>query len=109
MKGDGVSIVTASVVLHDREKAVEVGQSVLRSQLAAGYNLFPVESAFWWKGEILQGDEFMVLFKTTARLVDALVGRVVEMTGAEVPDVFVSESSHVDERYRAWVEAGAKG
>jgi periplasmic divalent cation tolerance protein len=104
-----VSIVAVQVVVHAKEKAVEVGRAVLEERLAAGYNLFPVESAFWWKGEILEEQEVVLVFKTRTEHVESIVAHVVRLTGAEVPDVFVSQAVSSDERYRAWVEAEAAG
>ncbi len=40
--------------LHKKEAATEIGKGLLKERLIACYNLFPVESAYWWKGKILE-------------------------------------------------------
>jgi periplasmic divalent cation tolerance protein len=104
-----MTIVTAWVIIHEKETAVRVGREILESRLAAGYNLFPVESAFWWKGRILEENETLMVFKTRSEHAGLIAEHVARSTGAEVPDVFVLDSPPLDERYSSWVASETTG
>jgi periplasmic divalent cation tolerance protein len=59
-----VQVYTAT---ESREAAVALGKSATEARLAAGVQVVgPVASLFWHLGEFGQGEEWQVIFKTTA-------------------------------------------
>lgn len=96
------------LVLHERETAVELGRRLLEERLIAGYNLMPVESAFWWKGSILEGRETLMLLKTLTEHTEAINARVTELTGAEVPDGFAVCPTGMSAPFEQWVNQEAR-
>jgi periplasmic divalent cation tolerance protein len=92
------------LVLHERETAVRLGRKLLEERLVAGYNLMPVESAFWWKGEILEGQETLILLKTTTENTRAIDRHVTELTGAEVLDGFAVGPVGMSVPFEEWVK-----
>jgi periplasmic divalent cation tolerance protein len=59
--------------LHKRHDAVRIGKGLLAKRLIACYNLWPVESAYWWKGEIIEENEVIMIMKSTIRWFDDIV------------------------------------
>jgi periplasmic divalent cation tolerance protein len=92
------------LVLHEREAAVRVGRKLLEERLVAGYNLMPVESAFWWKGKILEGQETLMLLKTTTENTRAIDRQVAEFTEAEVLDGFAVGPVGMSAPFEEWVK-----
>lgn len=52
------------VTVHNNEKAQAISVDLLKKQLAACINWFPVQSAYRWEGEIKQDNEIVLIIKT---------------------------------------------
>lgn len=48
----------------NKKEAKKVVEALLRDQLIACVNYFPIESSYWWKGEIATAKEIVTLVKT---------------------------------------------
>jgi periplasmic divalent cation tolerance protein len=48
----------------DMKVAKKVVEALLRDKLIACANYFPIESAYWWKGEITNSKEIVTIVKT---------------------------------------------
>lgn len=48
----------------NRKEAKKVAEALLRDRLIACVNYFPIESSYWWKGEIATSKEIVTLVKT---------------------------------------------
>ncbi|RKX51681.1 MAG: divalent-cation tolerance protein CutA, partial [Thermotoga sp.] len=46
----------------NKEKAVEVGKKLLEDKLIGCFNVFPIISGYWWKGEMVEDEEVGVIF-----------------------------------------------
>lgn len=95
------------LVLHDKETAIELGRKLLDERLIAGYNLMPIESAFWWNGQILEEQETLMLLKTLGEHAEAINARVTSLTGAAVPDGFAVRPSAMSSEFAQWVRQEA--
>lgn len=52
-------------IAHKNKKdAKKVAEALLRDRLIACVNYFPIESSYWWKGEIATSKEIVTLVKT---------------------------------------------
>ena len=91
-------------VTHEsKQKAKIIIDTIVEQRLAACANIFPIESAYWWQGEIQNDHEVVTIFKTTDKLWKPLRDRIEEIHPYEVPcimkvDVVVNES------YQKWIE-----
>ena len=84
--------------------AERLGTVLVEEGLAACANLVPgVTSLFRWKGELSRESEVVVLLKTTARGLDALQRRLVELHPYEVPEVIALDVVSGHEPYLDWV------
>ena len=98
-------MIAVITTLHKKEDAIRIGKGLLEKRLIACYNLWPIESAYWWKGKILEEPENMMLLKTQPEHFDAIVNYIKEESGYEVPDVFSLEVSNIAAVFMQWVEA----
>jgi len=95
-----IAVVTT---LHKKEDAIRIGKGLLNARLIACYNLWSIESAYWWKGEILEEPETMLLLKTTEDKFEKVSDYIKEQSGYEVPDIFSLNPSAVDPAFNAWI------
>jgi len=97
-------MITVITTLHKKEDAVRIGKGLLEKRLIACYNLWPIESAYWWKGEIEEEPETMMLLKTQAKLFDEVASYIKKESGYEVPDVFSLQPDQTVPSFDQWVE-----
>lgn len=90
--------------LHDKADAVRIGKDLLQRRLIACYNLWPIESAYWWKGELLEETETMMFMKTQEKHFEAVRKFIKDESGYEVPEVIALSAKDVDKSYAAWVK-----
>jgi periplasmic divalent cation tolerance protein len=89
--------------LHKKQDAVRIGRGLLEKRLIACYNLWPLESAYWWKGKIIEENEVMMIMKSTIRWFDDIVEYVKTESGYEVPDLTALDSERIDPSYQKWI------
>jgi periplasmic divalent cation tolerance protein len=98
-------MITVIITLHKKEEAVRIGKGLLKMRLIACYNLWSIESAYWWKGEILEEPETMMLLKTTQEHFEELAAYITQASGYEVPDIFTLQPGQVVPAFEQWVHA----
>ncbi len=89
--------------LHKKAEALRIGKGLLQSRLVACYNLLPIESAYWWKGEIIDEHETMMFLKTQAKDYDMVSEYIKKESGYEVPDIFSLQTDNVHPAFKNWV------
>jgi periplasmic divalent cation tolerance protein len=94
--------------LHKKENAVSIGKGLLKERLIACYNLFPIESAYWWKGEILEENETLMILKTNNENFDKIETFIKNNSGYEVPEVIALTPETVNNSYLKWVNSETK-
>ncbi|HSX19406.1 MAG TPA: divalent-cation tolerance protein CutA, partial [Candidatus Saccharimonadales bacterium] len=72
------------VTIHKKEDAVKIGKGLLQKKLIACYNLFPIESAYWWKGKIEENKEILMILKTKQVNFEQIETYIKEHSGYEV-------------------------
>ena len=97
-------MIVIMATLHKKEMAKSMGRGLLEKRLIACYNLSPIESAYWWKGELLEEDETLLIMKTTKEKFAAIETYFMKNSGYEVPELIALEPATVNESYRLWVE-----
>lgn len=96
-------------IIHSRADAERIAGGLLQRRLVAGYNLLGVDSAFWWKGEVLKGSETLVLAKGVAGSFDRVAEYIKAESGYEIPELLSVRPEQVLDAYRRWVSAEATG
>lgn len=99
------------IVYITAKNAVEakaVSSHLLEKKLAACTNIFPVESMFWWKGEVQETSEFVILAKTNDDNFGKIETEVKEMIGYDVPAIYSWKADKVSDKYNKWINKETK-
>jgi|SRR3990167_167939 len=83
--------------------AIKIGKGLLKARLIACYNLFPVESSYWWKGEILNEKEILMILKTKESNFKKIEAYIKKLSGYEIPEVIAIRPTIVNTGYLDWI------
>jgi periplasmic divalent cation tolerance protein len=92
------------VTASSRDEATQIGRALLERRLVACVNIIEGMSAMYrWKGTIEEGQEVVLIAKTTQPLSRAVVDAVCELHSYEVPCVVVLPVLDGNPGFLAWV------
>lgn len=87
-------------------EAAAIGRRLVEERLAACANVIErMTSFYWWEGEVQQGDEAVLVLKTTAALVDRVVARVKALHSYDCPCVVAIPITAGNPAFLDWIEA----
>ncbi len=79
-------------------------RALVAERLVAGGNILPgVRSIYWWKGEIREEAEEVLLMETAADRMPALLARIPALHPYEVPKIISFAPTEGLPAYLAWV------
>jgi periplasmic divalent cation tolerance protein len=94
----------------DAATAESLAARLVEARLAACASVLPgVVSLFWWEGEVQRAAEALVVMKTAADRVDALIARAQEIHPYDVPEVIALPIEAGLPAYLDWVRAETRG
>lgn len=103
-------IVTVYATFAGDEEARRIGRLVVEERLAACVNILgPCFSIYRWQGKVEEAGEVAALFKTGADRAEALIARIAELHGYNVPAAMVWPIAAAFEPWRDWVLAETRG
>ena len=86
------------------DRAHDLAHALVESGLAACVNVVPgLRSVYRWKGGVEDDPESLLVLKTAADRVEALMEKVLEVHPYEVPEVLSIAPEAGTEAYLAWV------
>ncbi|GAB4306720.1 MULTISPECIES: divalent-cation tolerance protein CutA [Pseudothermotoga] len=88
----------------DREKALEICKNLLLEKLIACFNVFQIDSGYWWDGKVSQDKEFAAILKTSNFKEQEVFKKLKELHPYSVPAIFSVEIKTVDANYKQWLE-----
>ena len=88
--------------------AKKIGEMLLKSRLIVCYNLFPVKSAYWWKGKIEKGGEVLMILKTKEANFEKVEAFIRKHSGYEIPEIIAMKPTKVSKTYLNWLNAETK-
>lgn len=81
----------------------------MREKLAACANIIhTIDSIYWWKGNIENDKESLLIIKTKKSLADKLIKRVKELHSSEIPCVDIIPVTDGNPDYFKWIEEVTK-
>ncbi len=93
------------VTLPSMEEAQSLGRTLVEERLVACANLLPpIRSIYRWEGEVQEGNEVLVLLKSTTARFEALRARVVELHPYACPEVIALPVQQGHEPYLRWID-----
>ncbi len=85
-------------------EATSIAQCLVQEKLAACVNIVgPVSSIYRWRGAIEKASEYLLLIKTSSRLVVRVERRVRELHSYEVPEIVAVKLAGGSQPYLAWI------
>lgn len=87
----------------DEATARRIGQQLVQERLAACANYFPIQSMYWWEGQVAAEGEWVSLLKTATKRGEALEKRAEELHPYEVPCI-LQVTVKANEAYEKWIE-----
>jgi len=88
----------------DEAAAAACCEKLLEQRLIACANIFPIQSAYWWGGEITRDGEYVAIMKTTTSCWEALEQKILEIHPYEIPCIIRVEA-HATPAYEDWIKA----
>lgn len=98
-KHDTVVILSAAPT----DRAAGIAEALVRERLVACVNTLPVRSCYWWKGEICNDEEHLLVMKTPMKKADEVISAIKRMHSYEVPEVIVLPIVAGYKPYLDWV------
>lgn len=92
------------ITAANEDEAARIGRTLVEERLCACANILgPVRSFYRWKGELCDEREAVLVAKTTAERVQAVVARVRELHSYEVPCVVAVPIADGNPAFLEWV------
>ena len=100
--------VEISVTCASREEASRIGDLLLTNRLVACTQSWPIESRYWWNGEIVTDNEHVLLVKTMSEKFDDVAGIVMSCHSYELPAIVMHHIEQCNEGYVEWIKNSIK-
>jgi len=82
-----------------------LANALVEERLAACVNrLGPVQSTYWWQGQVERGEEQLLVIKTREDLFDRLKAKVQELHSYTVPEVIALPILKGSASYLHWMD-----
>lgn len=86
--------------------AAALADELVRRRLAACAHVAgPIRSTYWWDGAVQTDEEYVVVLKTRAAIVERLEAAIAELHDYDVPAVLVVEIAGGARPYLDWIQA----
>jgi periplasmic divalent cation tolerance protein len=100
MAGAIVVLITAGGL----EEARRLADALLDEHLAACVNILPrAESAYWWRGKKERTQEILLIAKSRAGRLDAIIARVKALHSYELPEIIALPVAGGNPAYLDWL------
>ena len=91
-------------------EAQAIGTACVEERLAACANCFSnMQSIYWWEGKLEQSTEAVLILKTRASLVPALIEKVRGMHSYSCPCIVSLAIQDGNPGYLKWIEENTRG
>ena len=102
--------VLALTTLPDQDAARQLARQLLESHLVACVNILPAaRSMYWWKGQLEESDECVLLLKTTSERWPALKQALPALHSYDVPELLAFDVADGLEPYLQWLVTEVQG
>ncbi len=96
---------TVLCTVPNPESAQEIAHTLVNEKLAACCNIVPgLTSVYFWKGQVCQDAELLLIIKTTAAAFESLRKRIRAIHPYEVPEIIALPIIKGHQDYLNWVE-----
>lgn len=97
-------ILVVFVTVGNEEEAIMIGRTLVEEKLVACVNMVPqIRSIYWWKGEVCDHQELLLMMKTPISMFDSLQSRIRELHSYELPEIVALSVAKGLPDYLEWV------
>lgn len=97
--------VVVLVTTSSTEEAERIGHTLVNRKLAACVNIVnPIRSIYRWQGQVEDGQEVLLIIKTTATHLDAVAAKVTELHSYQVPEIIAVPVVAGSQAYLKWID-----
>ncbi len=96
------------ITTKNAREAKKISNHLLKKKLVACTNIFPIESMYWWDGDIQENMEFVVLAKTIDSNYDRVESEIKKIHSYDTPAVYSWKVDKVNKKYHDWVKKECK-
>ncbi len=92
------------VTCKNREEAELISNRILKGRLAACCNIISnIQSSYWWKGNIEQAEEALLILKTRHQRISQLIKEVKKLHSYDVPEIIALPIESGNRDYLKWI------
>ncbi|AJF61177.1 TPA: divalent-cation tolerance protein CutA [Candidatus Woesearchaeota archaeon] len=91
------------ITARNSAEAKKISGHLLKKKLAGCVNIFPVESMYWWDGEMQEDVEFVLLVKTANDNFERIEKAVLEIHSYEIPAIYSWKVDKISRKYDEWI------
>ena|SRR3989344_4955682 len=88
----------------DDSEAKKIGQYLLEKRLIACAKRMPVSSAYWWKGDILDSNETLLIMETLNKKFSEIEKAVKKIHSYETPVLLQIAASEMSSGALGWIK-----
>ena len=97
-------VLVVFVTVGNGDEAASIARTLVEEKLVACVNIIPqIRSLYWWKGEVCDDQEVLLLMKTPNGTFDALQQRIRQLHSYEVPEIIAVAVKRGLPEYLQWV------
>ena len=97
------------ITAGDSEEAGRIARGLLEQRLAACVNIVGgVDSRYWWRGQLDEAKESLLIVKTKGRLLPEVTASVKKLHSYEVPEIIALPVIGGSDEYLDWLDREVK-
>ena len=97
------------ITTSGEEESKKIGRTIVEERLAGCVNIIPtIESLYWWKGEIEEDNESVLIAKTKVSNIRNIIKRVKEIHSYENPAILAIPIIEGSKEYLDYLDAEIK-
>lgn len=96
------------VTTKTKDEAKFIAKALLQKKYIAGVNIFPLESLYWWKGEIRKEEEFALIMQSTGENFAKIEELVKTLHSYEIPCILSLPLEQGSQNFLNWIKETVK-